>query len=70
MNNDQLLGEIHASVKNIEKRFDRHLDDYDDHKKNFEKVEKRQVAFFGWISGIGFIIGSSATALFHKLTGL
>lgn len=69
MDNDQaqLLGEIHATVKGMDKRLDAHLEDYKEHKVVVEKMEKRQVALFAWFSGIGVAAGGSATAFIKKI---
>ncbi len=62
MDNDQaqLLGEIHATVKSIDKRLD-------DHQGKIEKIEKRQVALFAWFAGVGVAVGGSASAFLKKL---
>ena len=69
MDNDQaqLLGEIHATVKAIDKRFDEHLEDYRRHKETLDKIKTRQVAVLAWVGGVGAAIGGSLQAFIAKL---
>lgn len=66
----QLLGEIHATVKGMDRRLDDHLEDYKGHKDKLEKVEKRQVALFAWFTGVGTAVGGSVTHFLNKIMGV
>ena len=65
--NERLLGEIHATLKGIEKVLDTHLDDYGETKKRVEKVERRQIAMVAWFSGIFAAVGGSVTHFIGKI---
>jgi len=62
--NDRLIGEIHATVKATDLRLSEHLDDYKETKAVVYKVEKRQIAFFAWLSGSCAIAGGTIASIF------
>jgi hypothetical protein len=66
----QLLGEIHATVKNLDKKVDDHLEDYGTHKRNFERLEKRQIALFAWMTGVGATVGAGASSVWTEIIGV
>ena len=65
---DRLIGEIHATVKGIDRRLNDHLKDYAETKKTVQMTEKRQLAFFSWFTGAGGVIGSGIATIINKLS--
>ena len=66
----QLLGEIHATVNNLDKKVDNHLADYGVHKSNFDRLERRQIALFAWMAGVGVTVGAGASTVWTELIGV